>query len=166
MSRFYEALRELLAQEKSLYAEAVGVSRSKKEAVLNGQVAELDALVRSEQGLLVRMQTAERRRMDCVGDYAARTGRAARDVTLSEMVDSAPAGERVSLAELHEELRGLLETLRALGEENRQLVESRLEYTRFMLSVLTEEDGASHTYTSRGAEHEAPPARGLMDLSV
>ena len=165
MNGFYTTLRGLLAQEKDLYAEAVGVSQAKKEAVSKGQVAELDGIVRAEQGLVIRLQTAERRRLDCLGDYAALTGRGTGDVTLAEMVESAPESERVSLAQLHEELRTLLESLLALNQENRLLVESRLQYTQYMLSVLTDND-SSNNYAAPGSEQQREPTPNLMDFTV
>jgi flagellar biosynthesis/type III secretory pathway chaperone len=164
---FYDDLRSLLARETALYEKAVGLSRDKKEAVMGNKVAELDLLIRAEQGLVNDLQTAEKQRLACLREFAAQNGCDPAAVTLAGMVEAAPEGERAALAETHAVLRKTLETLLALNEENRLLVESQLQYTRYMLSVLTEED-ATHMYSPQGGEKEKPrePAQRTMDFSV
>jgi flagellar biosynthesis/type III secretory pathway chaperone len=167
MNGFYDTLQELLAQEKALYEQAVKLSRDKKEAVLGNKVAELDLLVRSEQKLISDLQAAEQRRMVSIHEFTAKLGIDPAAVTLAAMVESAPESRRKPLAEVHGALRETLETLLALNDENRVLVEAQLQYTRYMLSVLTEED-ATHTYSSHRGEKEKskePPQR-TMDFSV
>jgi len=167
MGAFYETLRDLLTRERVLYEQAVELSRSKKEAVMNNKVAEVDVLIRSEQRLINDLQAAESKRLACLQDFAAHSGRDPAGMTLAGMVEAAPENERASLAEIHGALRSTLETLLALNEENRVLVESQLQYTQYMLSVLTDED-ATHTYSSRGGEKTktAEPPQRTMDFSI
>jgi len=124
-------------------------------------------LIRSEQGLLNDLQDAERKRLTCLEAYAGQTGGDPAGVTLAQMVESAPEDMRGSLAGIHGSMRATLESLMAINEENRLLVESQLMYTRYMLSALTEE-GATHTYSSQGGEKGKPaePPQRTMDFSV
>jgi flagellar biosynthesis/type III secretory pathway chaperone len=167
MNRFYAGLHGLLTRERELYEQAVTLSRAKKEAVLGNKVAELDALIRSEQGLVNGLQAAEGKRLACAGEFAALTGCDPAGVTLAAMVEAAPGDLRPALAEMHKSLRETLETLLVLNEENRLLVESQLQYTQYMLSVLSEES-ATHLYSSHGVENEKPkePPQRTMDFSV
>ncbi|MCL2081877.1 MAG: flagellar protein FlgN [Oscillospiraceae bacterium] len=164
VARFMSIMR----QEKDIYSKLLGLSKNKKEAIFSKETDELDAIVREEHGLLLRLEQAEKRRMRCVEMLVTEIGCRPEDVTMMTFADHGTVGQADDLQKLHTEMGSLLKQLEEFNAENHRCLESRLEYVRFAMDVL-EPDNDPGVYGTDGTNSDFSdnPARpGIIDRKV
>ncbi|MCL2002597.1 MAG: flagellar protein FlgN [Oscillospiraceae bacterium] len=152
----WKRLISVLSEEKAIYEELLACSDEKRNAVYEGQLERLDAVVRKEQAAAARLEHWEKQRLACMDAPEGSSD----SPTLLFFATLAPGGEGEALRALHGELSELLRDLQAKNAENKVLLESRLDYAKFAIDALhTEQSGG--LYGSRyGSE---PPGSGLEE---
>ncbi len=158
----WKTLIGVLSEEKEVFEELIELAGQKKDAVYQKDLEQLDAVVRREQGAVMRLGHWEKQRLSCLDALKDRPG----SETLLFFAEMAPPAEKETLLTLHEQLSNLIQTLKKLNAENKALTESRLEYVRFVLDVLSE-DQMTGVYGAGGvspAGKEAP--KKILDKTV
>ena len=158
MYSFYQIMQE----GKPIYEELVRLSRKKKIAIADKNVEPLDAIVRQEQGVVMRLSQWERNRADCVEKLSKQLGQTPESATFLFFAKQAPTEKQHEFKALHDELAHLLAELSELNDSNRKMLDARLEYVRFALSTLSEEQ--TNGYDARGGERDKKePGRAIFN---
>jgi flagellar biosynthesis/type III secretory pathway chaperone len=153
----WKRLISVLSEIKAIYEELLGLADEKRNAVFEGQLERLDAVVRMEQAAAARLDHWEKQRLACMD---APEGPSDSSQTLLFYADQAPAGDGEALRGLHGDLSVLLRELQTKNTENKTLLESRLEYARFAIDALNAEQTAG-LYGSRYGS--TPPDSGMVE---
>jgi len=132
VARFLGVMRE----ERLVYAGLLALAEKKKDAILDKNTDTLDAIVRQEQALILRLGQMETRRTQCLEDLSDETGRDLPDITLLDWAEYGTPEQSSDVRALHAELGGILAELEEKNNQNRLLLESRMEYVQFALDVL------------------------------
>jgi flagellar biosynthesis/type III secretory pathway chaperone len=166
----WKRLADILSEEKAVYTELLELSEEKRAAVFDRDVQRLDAVVRREQSAVTELSHWEKQRLMCMdapGNDQLIQGQGPSDApTLLFFADKAPAGERARLLQLHEELSGLLRELSKRNAENKNLIESRLEYVQFAVDALTAEQtaGLSGSVYGKSPQESGLDRKTIMDI--
>ncbi len=167
MREHIERIFGLLSVERDLYSELLRLSTQKKDAVTESKVSLLDEIVRSEQTLLIKLGEAERRRKRETSQLAKLCGKPEDKMTLTEVAALADAGMKTRLMALREELSGILQEQMVQNDQNKSLIESRLEYINYMLSAVSDSSANTGLYSDKGAPVTRKPGKlGLLDRKV
>lgn len=153
MDTLYQRFADLLGSGRQLYAQMVALSQAKRKAILGNQIDELDRAVRDEQNQLVRLQEWERNRKKCADELALKLGLAPEELRINDIIDAAPEYERPRLNARYQELLAVVQEQVAVNDQNRVLIESRLEYVNVMVDTMRG-DSQDTTYTAQGGEPE------------
>lgn len=157
----WQKLIGALSEEKAVYEELVELAEEKRDAVYKKDLERLDSVVRREQGAVMRLGHWEKQRLSCLEALKDRPG----SPTLLFLAETAPPAERDALLKVHEELSGLIDTLRKTNAGNKALIESRLEYVRFVLDVLNE-DQTTGVYGAGGVNPIGGGGKKILDKKV
>jgi flagellar biosynthesis/type III secretory pathway chaperone len=157
----WQKLINALSEEKAVCQELIALAEEKKDAVLQKNIEQLDSVVRREQGAVMRLGHWEKQRISCLETPKDHPG----SPTLLFFAETAPSPEREVLRALHKDLSALIETLRSANAENKAMIESRLEYVRFVLDMLNE-DQTSGVYSAGGASSYSSGSQKILDKKV
>jgi hypothetical protein len=135
------------------------LAEEKRAAVYEKSIERLDAVVRREQAAAARLNHWEKQRLACMDGPEGPSD----PPTLLFFAGQAPREEGERLRALHGELGGLLRRLSQRNAEDKALIESKLEYVRFVLDALNAEQTAG-LYGSRYGT--ASPDSGLVQKTV
>lgn len=160
ITRFYDVMREIYDS----YSELAELAEKKTATIGDKNVDTLDAIVRQEQGAVVRLSHWEKQRLQCAEEMASMTGRTPADVTFLFFAEQAGDSElATNLRELHGKLLDVTNKLSLLNNVNKKLLEGKLEYTRFALQFLTVGEG---TYSGSGAYRAPGYDNNSVDRSI
>ena len=158
--RFIDALSE----EKNICAELLELAGEKQKAIMDKDIDALDAVVRREQGAALRLGHWEKQRLACMDALNVNVQAPSGTATALFFADSAPPEEARAIRTLCGELGALVSELAGRNAENKVLVESRLEYARFVMDALSAEESAGLYGAGGGSQpHESGPKKGLID---
>ena len=133
----FERLIEILQSQSVLYEELLESSRQKKAYLLNNNVEAIRGVTVRENGLIGRLQRLERERGALTADLAKRLGLPINGLTLVELIgrigDQAVCNQ---LSSLRIRLRGYMDELKAINEQNKSLINQSLEYIDFTMNLL------------------------------
>lgn len=142
----------LLKRQAEDFSDLASLSAEKKDAIINNDIEHLQKITDLENTLVGRNQKTERRRMELLNDIAMVLNEKADTMTLSrlsELMENQPG--HAELVEAAGELRNAAEKLKALNEQNRQLIEHSLEYVDFSMNLVRSMSQPAY-YTSNGNE--------------
>lgn len=155
----WKRLISVLSEERAIYEELLDLSAEKRDAVYERHLEQLDAVVRREQAAAARLDHYEKQRFACMDAPEGTSD----SLSLLCYADLAPADEGDALRKLHGELSSLLRQLQKSNAENKALIESRLEYARFVIDALNVETSAG-LYGSRYGS--ASPDSGMAERNL
>ena len=163
MNEYIARLIELLTAQRDIYAQLAALSERKRESILGNSVDVLDKVIKEEQLLLARLQELELGRKSLLGSLAVVIGRPAETLSITDILDACPPSLQTSLIQIQKELYAQLQAQGNINEVNRKLIETRLEYLRFM----TESRGEGNSYdTSGGDARKHTQGSRIIDLGV
>lgn len=158
---------DMLVNGKLLYSQMVTLSKEKKEAILSNKIDELDRVVRDEQNQLVRLQEWEKNRKRCAEEFAFKLGRSASDISIQNIIETAPDEQKQKLEGLHAELLKVVEEQVAINDVNRKLIETRLEYINMVVDTVRGDTDSSQMYSQSGAERDRQkPGGGSSIINI
>ncbi len=140
MSIEFEKLLTVLLAESDIYTQLLALSKDKKEAVLNNDLDQINRVVREEQALVARLSDKERLRLASVRELTAKLGDP--EATLMSFAALGTPQQQARLDDLQIALRGVLSELQAANEVNKRLIDTRLDYIRFVVDSMSEGGGA------------------------
>jgi len=130
-------LEELLRAQLSLYNNLLESAGQKKVHLLSNNIEALRRVTVCENGLIGKLQKLEREREKASSDLAGRLHISAANLTLADLIsriDDTSARNR--LDDLRKRLRGAMDSLKTVNEQNRTLINQSLEYLDYTMNLV------------------------------
>lgn len=126
----YRQLCEILQKECALHHKLLEMENSKTEILVKGDVQRLDALMKSEQPVLMECSNLEGRRQELqeVSGWG--------ETTLREIVFGCNTQEKEELIQLMGDLSSVVEQLKKVNGTNMAILTSRMETIAYINSML------------------------------
>ncbi|MDR0380579.1 MAG: flagellar protein FlgN [Oscillospiraceae bacterium] len=166
MQTLLDTFCAVLTAERDVHRELLDLSESKKGAITENNISDLDGIVKQEQVLLTRLNEWERKRRDCVSALAVRLGQHTSDIVLQDFLNVSDVRHAERLNALCTELTDLLDRQVRLNDVNRRLIESRLDYIQYTLDAVSQRQSPSLLYDGGGADAPAVRKNNIIDQKV
>lgn len=162
---FTTVLAEHLDAELSTHRSLMALAEAKQKQIVSGNMKEFTALLQREEGVLAEANKLKLQRDRLFINLAERLNVPIANLKLSALLERIPEPTRGQLATRHNDLRNLLERLKAANERNLLLIRHCLGYVRDVLgSVLgTGETVSAGGYDRRGGKGEAGAIGNLVN---
>jgi flagellar biosynthesis/type III secretory pathway chaperone len=145
----------ILGLQRDIYTKLHELSVEKRAAIEAQDIKTLEKIVKDEQPLMFMLTENERERKALMSFFADKTGVAAEEITIQDIVDICPPSFISALKRTQVELTNIVQEQVSINEVNRRLIESRLEYISFMLDSTR--DDFANAYNNSGAENQSKP---------
>lgn len=157
-------LGDLFAQ----YEKVCALSEQKKDLIIAGDVAALEASVREETTELLKAGAIEKKRAAAAEKIAAELFPGRAEITLADFIEIAPEPEKTELSRLWSSFSELVKRLSQVNNLNRQLLETNVAYTEMMLGVFAgTNDPLNNLYRGDGAAADDSFANpGFFDQQI
>ncbi len=127
---------EILNSEHDLYRDMLEISKSKKDVIVKGKVAELDKLVKLEQNMIFDIGQLERKREAEVAKLCATLGMNSSSINISELMKVLRPEQNRKLEAAQDKLRKVLAELKTVNDLNGQLIQQSLEYIDYSINLV------------------------------
>ena len=138
MASLIDELIDTLNREDEEYNRLIALSREKTPIIVKGDLEGLAAVTDKEQAVVSVIQKLEKDRMSSMKDIAEVTGRKDDEIKLLElakMMDKRPE-EQSRLTALHDKLKGTMDRMKQVNEQNRELLQDALDMVQFEMNLL------------------------------
>jgi len=141
------------------------LAKEERQIIIKGESDKLEDVIRLELKELNKLGAVERKRLALHKSIAIELGLPEDEITVSNIADKAEPDEREAIRKLQTELVPIIEEHAAVNKENRELIESHIEYSQTMLELVTEsEDPLNNMYGGDGrATPDKKKATGFYD---
>lgn len=159
LSHVDEMLRHLDEQAK-IISDLIALGRKKADVIVKGDMQTLDLLVKGEQKLVWHLGRVEEQRIKMQQQVADSLGVSAVALTMSLLMEHAPAERKEQLEASMRAYTELLQEYQELNELNMQLVQQALAYVDFSLQVMEAKPAQGKVYSAQGSTakgKKAPP---------
>lgn len=158
-------LGNVLKEETNIYNDVLRVSKQKTSVIVEGKVAELEKIVKTEQTFLKRISGLESRREALVGELSAVFGRKPEELTISNIAELSEGKNGEMLKNVQKSMTDLISELYRTNEMNSMLVRNSLDYIDFSLGLFTSLGNEDNNYNPQ-AEKPGKKVRNLFDLKA
>jgi signal transduction histidine kinase len=164
---FTAVLSDHLDAELKAYRALVALAEAKQKEIIAGNMKEFSALLLKEQAALAQSTNLKQQRERLFANLAERLNVPMVNLKLSALLERIAEPMRSQLATRQNDLRNLLERLRAANERNLLLIRHCLGYVRDVLgSVLgTDETITAGGYDRRGGSGDPAAVGNLVNHS-
>ena len=158
-------LCRLLQEQKEVLLNMLELAKEERQIIIKGESDKLEDVIRLELKELNKLGAVERKRLALHKSIAIELGLPEDEITVSNIADKAEPDEREAIRKLQTELVPIIEEHAAVNKENRELIESHIEYSQTMLELVTEsEDPLNNMYGGDGrATPDKKKATGFYD---
>lgn len=156
-------LIKVLDYENRLYSQLFSLAESKSEIIINGEIDSLQATILDEQRLTADLNKLTEAREHIVEQIGKKTGKAVKDVIVSDIISELPEEHAKKLSAVKDKLKDTIDKLRARNALNRKLLKNALDYVDFSLTLLTESIPQTAQYGRKGYE---PGNKGRVILDI
>lgn len=133
MDKIIQNLTNLVRMHKSL----LDLATKKTDIIVESNMEELDALIKTEQAHVAAIEQLERQRQQLVTDYLAAKGSASSlTPTVAELIEAADAPNKAKIQTIREELLTIIDALRAKNELNQKMVYQSLQMVNMTLELM------------------------------
>ena len=126
----------------------------RSEAIVSGNIAEMDAVVAAEEALLLKVGELERVRREIAASVASKTKIDVAELTMSNW-PGLDESRRRQADELQQSFRGTLEAISQINEVNSRLLTVHLDYVQTVINEVTR----THSEKSYDADGRASTRR-------
>lgn len=158
-------INEAMEKECCVYQDILDVSRSKKEAIINGKISDLEKLLKIEQNLLIKAGRLSSERESLAEQLAEEKGISRENISISRIIDVIEEEEATSIENTRGRFLGILNELDGTNRLNSSLVEHSLEYINFSINLLNSVASAGECYDKSGEAKESK-GRSYLDLKL
>lgn len=157
----FTQLRDHLDVELTAHRSLLALAERKQHDLVAGDMAGFSHVVQDEQVVLSETGRLRLLRERLLRAVATVLGVVMPEVRLSLLLEKLPAAIRSELARRQDDLKTLLERLRAVNERNQALIRQGLAFTRELLGAVLGSTGTP-AYDRRGLSGYAPASRGSL----
>jgi len=163
-------LNQLLAtmeEQVKFMTDLTALSQKKAVVLVDGNLDELDILLRGEQALIWQMGKLEERRFRLQVEIAAEVGIHPSQLTLDRLVQSVPAEFGARCRDIAERYGATATTLSQANQLNTELVQQAMAYVDFSLQLLGARGPATaQVYSPQGQRDPKTGALRRLDNRV
>lgn len=159
----------LLFELKKLQQELLELSYKKRKYAYLNDIEGLNETVGQEMKYLSDLNSLEKKRQNLQAKLSEIMSVPEKDITISFIIDRAGGKMKENFITLQKELSGLLKAQADINAINKTLLETHLEFTDAMLSVIVDsEDPLNNYYNGEGRalDKEIKKSAGLFDKQV
>jgi len=130
------AVIDILTDEYGYYKDLVELSKSKKDIIIEGKVAELDKIVKLEQNMIFNIGQLERKREEEVSKLCKALDIESTQVTITDLVNVLQPELKNRLEDIQSKLNETFSELKAVNDINGKLIEQSLEYIDYSINLV------------------------------
>jgi flagellar biosynthesis/type III secretory pathway chaperone len=130
----------MLVEQKEILVKLLELSREERQILINGESDKLEAVVRLQLKQLSKLGAVEKRRAELNKEIAAELSLTEDDITITSIVNNSDPAEKAILLKMQTELMALINEHAQVNAENRELINSHMEYSGAMIEMLSEPD--------------------------
>ena len=140
MRQILVELCDLLNEQKVILEGLLDLSREEQRILINGESDLLEAVVRRELKELSKLGAVERKRSALNKTITTELDLQDDNVNITEICTKIEPAEKDTLLKIQKELLMLIDEHAQLNSQNRELINSHMEYSGAMLEMLAEPD--------------------------
>jgi flagellar biosynthesis/type III secretory pathway chaperone len=145
-------LLTVMEEQVKVMADLTALSQKKSLLLVDGNLDELDVLLRGEQALIFQLGKLEDRRFRLQMETAADLAIHPSQLTLERLVDAVPADYAVRCKEVAEKYGEAAKKLTQVNQLNTELVQQAMAYVDFSLQLLGARGPATaQVYSAQGS---------------
>jgi len=160
-----ERINEVLDKECEVYEDILELSKSKKEAIINGRISELEKILAIEQTLLIKAGRIRNQREKLTDHLASEKGLDGRNINVSVLSEFASEHEAVALENTRKKFLEVLSELDDSNKLNSTLINHSLEYINFSINLLNSAGAGSEGYGKTGRVKEGK-GKNYLDVRL
>ena len=165
MERFAEFIG-ILTREKECCEALLAQSHKKKEALVQNDVAAIEASTAKELDLIQSMTDAEQERLAQTRRIAEDLGCGETELTIHKMIELSDEAGASRLKELRDDMGLILEEQLRLNELNFSMIAAQLNYIDFMINAATAPSTLTNSYTASGDAPESDSRLKFIDHQI
>lgn len=146
-------LEKVLKEELEVYKVLFELSDSKTQALLAGDLKNIQKITGSEQTLVLTIGRLEEKRFQILRGLEQPLGIKAEKMTLSEILNRLDR-DNLNLSGLQQEITDLLTKLDETNSKNSMLIQKALSHINHTVGILTAAAGTGPTYGPNTAEEK------------
>jgi len=155
----------ILQEQKAVLQNMLELAKEERQIIISGESDKLENVIRLELKELNKLGAIEKRRTELHRTIANEMGIPESELTVTKIAENSDPDEKAAIKKLQEELTPLITEHTAVNKENRQLIESHIEYSQTMLELMVGvEDPLNNMY---GGDGKSTPDRikatGIFD---
>ena len=165
VSEFVDQLVMALEKEEEIYQDILELSLNKKQAIIDGDVKNLEKIVTKEKALAMSLIKLDNIRVRIVNEILKENGvDSVENITeLSEYINPM-AKEKI--LKLKSKLNHVIKKVRSENELNKDLVEQQLDYIQFNIDLMTNVDLGSNNYSKEANDNVKKGRKNLFDAKI
>ena len=165
VSEFVDQLVMALEKEEEIYQDILELSLNKKQAIIDGDVKNLEKIVNKEKALAMSLIKLDNIRVRIVNEILKENGvDSVENITeLSEYIDPL-AKEKI--LNLKTKLNHVIKKVRNENELNKDLVEQQLDYIQFNIDLMTNVVLGSNNYSKEANDNVKKGRKNLFDAKI
>ncbi|MBR6228773.1 MAG: flagellar protein FlgN [Eubacterium sp.] len=156
MASLMEELMSTLVEEERLYAKLIPIEEEKTRAIVGNDLKKMQAITDQERGMVDETTALEAKREEIAVNIATVLGKNPKTITLDEIEDSLKRQpeDRKKLQSIHDALRKTVSRLRAVNEQNKELLQESMDMVEFNMNVMrsAQMTSGSSNYGSNASE--------------
>ena len=138
MASLIEELIDTLNKENEEYEKLLEMSKRKSAVIVSRDIPALEKITDDEQIVVSRIANLDSKRAQVTSDIANVINKDVETLKLSVLIEllSKQPNEQRALSEIHDKLKNTVESVRAINESNKQLIDQSLEMVEFDLNMI------------------------------
>ncbi len=138
MASLIEELIETLNKENEQYEKLLEMSKRKSAVIVARDIPALEKITDDEQIVVSDIASLDAKRAQVTADIANVINKDVETLKLSVLIEllSKQPEEQRKLSQIHDKLKRTVESVRAINESNKQLIDQSLEMVEFDLNMI------------------------------
>ncbi|HOQ13908.1 MAG TPA: flagellar protein FlgN [Bacillota bacterium] len=158
-----------LERARDIVIKLTDVAFQKEKILKKDDITALNDLVQNEEEIIAELRVNEEARKQIVASLMSDTGAKTDDVKLSDIIECVKSPDiKARLSDISSKLNEETEKLMSQNEINRALINSKIEYTNFMINLMYmagKEEGFN-SYDPQGNKQGENESTSLLDYKV
>lgn len=146
MASLIKDLIDTLTEQNNIYQSLLEIASKKKVSIIENDIPKLQGFVKEENMLVGRNQRLEKKRIEIFNDISIVLGKNS-DMSLKDVIETIKGQEgEKELISLREKLLEILPKLKAINDQNQELIKLSIEYIDFSMNVIRASNSSTPTY--------------------
>lgn len=146
MASLIKELIDTLTEQNNIYQSLLDIASKKKVNIIENNILSLQEFIKEENLLIGRNQRLDRKRIEIFKDISMVLGKN-NDLSLKQIIESIKGQEgEKELIDIREKLLDILPKLKALNDQNQELIKISMDYIDFSINIIRASGGNSPTY--------------------